>query len=112
MSCNCKTNKSMNSIMAENGQSENKTNNVVKYSLKVFAFLVFLILSPFIFLGVLWLGFQMLVINDSIDIKPILNFLARKLKDEQPDFDDADFDDIDESDLVMLDVEDITNKKN
>jgi hypothetical protein len=102
----------MDSMMKDNGQSENKTNTLVKYTLKVFAFIVFLILSPFIFLGVLWLGFKMLVLNDSIDIKPILNFLAKKLKDEKSEFDDIDFDDIDDSDLVMLDVEDITYKKN
>jgi hypothetical protein len=99
----------MQSMIEDNKNGQNSKNNIVKYSLKVLSFILFLILSPIIYIAILWLGFKMLVLNGSIDIKPLINFAAKKLKPYNND--ETDINELNEYDLVMVDVEDITNKK-
>lgn len=102
----------MQSMIEDNNGGENSKNNVGKYTLKILAFILFFILSPFIYLGVLWLGFKMLVLNKSIDIKPMLEFAAKKLRTNNNDeIDINELNELNEDDLVMVDVEDITNKE-
>lgn len=109
MSCNCKNDKTIDSMIDDNGQ-KSKSINVVKYTLKIMAFFIFLTLSPIIFLAMVWLGFKLLVLNDSIDIRPMLQFAADKLRNDKK-YDEFDISELDENDLVMVDVEDITNIK-
>jgi hypothetical protein len=54
----------------------------------------------------------MIVMNKNVDIKPLLMFIGNKFKnDEDDDFIGEDeSDSINEEDLVMVDVEEITNK--
>lgn len=101
----------MDSLIEENGQSKTtKTNIVLKYTLKVMAFLLFLAVSPLVFLYIIWLVFNMVVLNDSVDIKPMLYFIANKIKEKEREEDYLD-ENITEDDLIMVDVEDITHKK-
>jgi hypothetical protein len=50
----------------------------------------------------------MLVLNKNIDVKPILLSLGNKFK--QKDEDDDEYNELTEDDVILLDVEDITNK--
>jgi hypothetical protein len=51
----------------------------------------------------------MLVLNGSIDIKPLVSLATKKIKKYNND--EIDMSELNENNLVMLDVEDITNKK-
>jgi hypothetical protein len=98
--------------MIEDNNGQKSKNNFIDYTLKILAYVLFLILSPFIYLGILWLGFKMLVLNKSIDIKPMLEFAAKKLRTNNNDeIDINELNELNEDDLVMVDVEDITNKE-
>lgn len=108
MSCNCKNDKKIDTILEETGNATNKKFSFGKYSLKTIAFLVFLVLSPIMLILLIWFGFKILVLNDSIDIKPLLNFLTTKIKDKTSD--DDEFEELDENDFVIVGVDDITNK--
>ena len=99
----------MNSIIDENGQNDSNSKKIFKYTLKTIAFIVFLTLSPVIFLAIIWIGFKLLVLNDSIDIKPMLEFAASKLKVDKKE--EIDISELNEDDIVMVDVEDITDRK-
>ena len=110
MSCNCKNEKSMDSMIENNGQN-NTSNNFIKYTFKILAFTLFLVVSPIVFLLVIWIVFKMLVLNNSVDIIPMLQFIANKIKEKDYEEDDYLDEDITEDDLIMVDVEDITDKK-
>lgn len=101
--CNCK-NKVNTDVVPE---TTTKKNN---YTLKIIAFLVFLVFSPIVFLFLLWFGFKMLVLNDSINIKSIVSFIANKIASETKE--NEDIDDIDDpSNYILLEVDDLTEKK-
>ena len=114
MSCNCKNDQTMASMMEsdENGFIK-KPRTLGNYVLKSLVFLLFLISLPILLVGIIWISFKLLVLNDSIDAKGLLMILVNKLKSNIPDDDDDDDYEYDltEDDLVMLDVEDITQKK-
>ena len=95
--------------MIEDNNGQKSKNNFIDYTLKILAYVLFLILSPFIYLGILWLGLKMLVLNGSIDIKPLVSLATKKIKKYNND--EIDMSELNENNLVMLDVEDITNKK-
>lgn len=109
MGCNCKG-QNIDSLESKVDNLGNKNGkNIVKYFFKLLVFLLFVIFSPIILIGVLWLIFKMIVLNDSVDVKPILIKLGKKLKNND---EDDDFDGITNDDVVMLNVEDITVKNN
>ena len=110
MSCNCKNDKSMDAMLNDTGVSDKKGFSVGKIIIKLLAFSIFLILSPIIFLLLIWFGFKVLVVNQTIDIKPLISFLTKKIESETIDNDD--YEEFDENDFVMIGVDDITNKKN
>lgn len=111
MSCNCKNDQTMASMMEsdENGFIK-KPRTLSNYILKSLVFLLFLVSLPILIVGIIWIGFKLLVLNESIDVKGLLMLLVNKFKSNIPDEDDDDYD-LTEDDLVMLDVEDITQKK-
>jgi vesicle coat complex subunit len=37
-------------------------------------------ISPIIFLLLIWFGFKVLVVNQTIDIKPLISFLTKKIE--------------------------------
>lgn len=113
MNCNCKKNSSLESTVFEENINQKKPNNVLSYVLKIFTFIIFLCVSPLVFLGIIILTFKMLVLNSSIDLKPLFDIIAKKLIVKNNDYqeDGLNIDDLTEDDLVMTNVEDITNKK-
>lgn len=110
MSCNCKNDKSMDSMLNDTSVSSKKSFSIGKIIVKLSVFSIFLFLSPIIFLLLIWFGFKVLVVNETIDIKPLISFLANKIKSETVDKDD--YEEFDENDFVMVGVDDITNQKN
>jgi hypothetical protein len=100
--------------MFENDDKNKKsvTQTVIKYTLKILGFLVLVAALPLINLYIIWLMFNMLVLNKNIDVKPILLSLGNKFKqkDDDDDEDDDEYNELTEDDVILLDVEDITNK--
>jgi hypothetical protein len=110
MSCNCKNGKSMSDMLDENSVSKNNKSVISKYALKTIAFSIFVLLSPIIFVFLLWFGFKVLVLNTSVDIKPMLSYLAEKIKEKSKQDDDYVEENFDANDYILTEVEDITNK--
>lgn len=109
MGCNCKG-QTIDSVENKDNNLDNKNGeNIVKYFFKFLVFLLFVTFSPIILIGILWLIFKMIVLNDSVDVKPILIKLGKKFKNID---EDDDFDELTNDDVVMLNVEDITVKNN
>lgn len=106
MSCNCKNGKKMDELLQNNSNPEKKI-NIGKYFLKTFVFLIALASSPIIMLFIIWIMFKMIVLNKSIDFKPLLMAIGNKFKNNEKDFDEEDITEFDEKDLIPLDVETI-----
>lgn len=112
MSCNCKNGQSMDSMLENDSQNKKSvTQTVIKYTLKVLGFLVLIAALPILNIYIVWLIFNMLILNKNIDVKPILLSLGKKFKnDDDDDDDDDEYNELTEDDVILLDVEDITNK--
>lgn len=121
MSCGCKSKK-----IVENGvkiksfnfnetkTSNSKLNFVIKNIFKLLSFFIALvILLPIITIAIVWFMFELLVLNQEVDMKKILILLSSKLKPFNVENIESE-DDEDEDDVVykMLDVEDITPNTN
>ena len=137
MGCGCKTNssdkfeltsfndKSLDSNNNENLETNletNKPNNIINYLFKLIGFFMGLLLLPIIVLAIIWFMFQLLVLNQEVDMKRIVLVLSSKLKrfnesnideiyygddddDEEEEYDEEEYD---EENYEMLDVDDIT----
>jgi hypothetical protein len=107
MSCNCKNDKY--SLENNSNGSTEKTKSFGNYFLKTLVFLIFLLFLPIVMIAFVVIGFKVFVLGKNINIKPILLKLAETLSTKKED-DDDDYE-ISEDDLIMVGVEDITNKK-
>lgn len=105
MGCNCKTNIGNSSsptlIDAENifieglspeSKSNHKTKTYLRYLINFIVFLFSLIFLPVIMFGVVAVMFQVLVVNDTLDMGKIAKIIAHKIK----------FANYDEEDLMMI----------
>jgi len=111
MSCNCK-NSSVNDIL--DGKSNiDKKQKFFKLSLKIIAFLLLILMLPILNLYIIWIIFNVLVLNKSLDIMPLLKKIGDNFKDKDEDdeiFLGNEYDNISESDVVLLDTIDITDE--
>lgn len=108
MSCNCKNDKQ---LLEKDFNSNVKTKKSIgNYVLKTLVYLIFLLLLPLIIIALIVIGFKVFVLNESINIKPILLMIAKKMSQQQVEYEDDDYE-VSEDDLIMVGVEDITNKK-
>lgn len=107
MGCNCKSDKQIENVEVSNGKLGQK---IVTYSLKTLAFILLLVLLPIINIFIIWFMFKLVVMNKNISIKPLLLSLGKKFQDKEIEDEEEEFDDITEDDVVMVNVEDITNK--
>ena len=117
MSCNCKNTASIDHLLETDGiNSLPKGEMIFKYTLKVMAFLMLVILLPILNLYIIWIIFNVLVLNKSLDIMPLLMKIGNKFKDNNDDDDEIfmgdDYDNITEDDVILLDTVDITNEVN
>jgi hypothetical protein len=103
MGCGCKNSNKIDNTLQKVSDGEKKI-NIGKYVLKTFVFLIALIASPIIMLFIIWIMFNMLVLNKNIDFKPLLMAIGNKFKREEK-YDEDDEEILDEKDLIPLDVE-------
>ena len=115
MSCNCKNSGEMpqNYVLEEN---ENLVATIIKYIVKFIGFLVGVALLPLIMIAIIWFMFDTIVLNKDIDLRKVINrfvvankFFTREEEEDKEDEEDDD-DYLTENDVIMLNVEDITNK--
>lgn len=88
---------------------------IVKNLIKIVGFTLSLLLLPIIMIAVIWFLFQLLVLNQEIDMKKIFTAVTSKLRRFNEDYEDELEDDEDDEDEIYdeehyetLDVEDIT----
>ncbi len=109
MGCNCKSNKKIDDYLVND--SDNKTKvGFGSYTLKTLAFLLLLIALPIINIVIVWFMFRTVVLNKEVSITPLLTTIGKKFQDKEDD-EDVNIDELTEDDVIMVDVEDITNKK-
>lgn len=109
MSCNCKSEIKTGDFLSS-GKSKTKV-KVSSYILKVLAFILMVAALPIINLFIIWFIFRTLVLNRDVDIKPLLFAIGSKFQ-VKDDEDEEDDEELTEDDVVMEDVEDITNRPN
>lgn len=137
MGCGCstktKTNKTANNkLESQNNQvapsssftfNENSSNPkildfIVKNFIKIASFSLALLFLPIIMLAVIWFMFQLLVLNQEIDMRKVVTTLSSKIRrfnddyDDEDEYDEDEYDDeedyYDEENYEALDVEEIT----
>ena len=121
MSCGCKTKKTeldkQNKELIKNEKTKNNFNGV-KYFVKLIGFFIALLTIPFIVLFIIWFMFDLIVLNNQVDMQKAAKALISKIKfaneDNQLHSDDYEDDDdeLDESQYIAVDVDDITPIKN
>ena len=108
--CNCKSDKNIDSYIADANEIKKPIGSTIgMYVLKTLAFLLMIVALPIINLFIIWFIFRTLILNKTVDIKPLLYAIGKKFKEDEDD-DEDDYDDLTEDDVVMVDVEDITKK--
>ena len=112
MSCNCKNGDSFDTEL-KNEKKVSLWNNIISYFFKTLGFIILLAFLPIINLVIIWIMFKAMVLNKKLEIRPLLKYIGEMIKQKDNEYDDDDDDDYDYSysDLKMVDVEDITNKK-
>jgi hypothetical protein len=123
MSCGCKTKKTEldkeNKELIKNEKTKNNFNGV-KYFVKLIGFFIALLTIPFIVLFIIWFMFDLIVLNNQVDMQKAAKALISKIKFANEDnelhdnYDDDDYDDdeLDETQYIAVDVDDITPIKN
>jgi hypothetical protein len=114
MGCNCKS-QNIDDILNVDRPKLNIGELIGKYSLKILLFSLMIIMLPLINLAIIWFMFNTLVLNRDVNIKPLLvalgnQFKEKKYEEDEEEIDEDEFNDLTEDDVIMVDVEDITNK--
>lgn len=123
MGCACKNKKNIDFLPNEEIILPKKKliNEIKLYTSKTILFLIVLLTTPIIMGVIIYYMFTTIVLTRDLDIKPFLIHLAKNMKktidaendeDDEDDEYDEDYEFLDEDDLIMLNVEDITNKDN
>jgi hypothetical protein len=110
--CNCKSKVPMEGLTNNQSQPTSFFQNFIKYSLKTLMFLIFLMMMPLLVLYIIYLSFNLIVLNGNIDIKPLLLAIGDKFRPKDDDYSIDDFENLTEDDVILLNVEDITEKTN
>ena len=107
MGCNCK-----NSAQAQQINDDRTTGvKITHYALKTLVFLLMIVLLPVINLLLIYFMFKTLVLGKDVDVKPLLLAIGKKFKEkDDDDYDEIDYDTLTPNDVVMVDVEDITDR--
>lgn len=120
MGCNCKAGKEPNTYIDVKGDevkiSKFHYTNIGFHIFKFIGFLLGLIILPIINIFIIIFMFNILVLNQRADLKPMFNsvsnFLKKtKKKDDDDDEDEDDFEELTEDDVILMDVDEITNEK-
>lgn len=110
----CKSCKSSGAMIPEIKKDENLGNRIIKYVAKTIGFLVAVALLPLINLVIIWFMFETIVLNKDVDIRAVVSKYItdrnERKEDEEEDEEEDDYENLTEDDVIMLNVEDITNK--
>jgi hypothetical protein len=109
MSCNCK-HKNINQEDPKDKKTEKGIlQTTIKYTLKFLGFLLLLVMLPILNLFIIWFMFDMIVLNSSIDLRPLLLTIGKKIKwdGESEEYEDYSFDDLTEDDVILENLEDL-----
>ena len=114
MGCNCKKDSNINDLIGE-AKTEPIAGVIIKYILKTLGFIFLLILLPVINIYIIWLMFDMLILNRNVDIKPALLALGRKFElknfdDEDEELTEQEFLELTEDDVVLMNSEELIKK--
>ncbi len=130
MGCSCKAGQTPNSNQKNNNNNVKfEPNNdgrnrilssVLGYTFKLIAFFLGVLLLPIINIAIIWFMFNTLVLTKEFNIKGLFDRLMKSKKfkelskedddDDYYDGDDDDFENLTEDDVIMVDVEDITDR--
>jgi len=119
MGCNCKADKGFEpSEKSKFFKLSNKEKGslILHYFFKVIGFLIGVALLPIINLVIIWFMFNTIVLTKEVSIMKLAKKImgGKKYTDDDDyyddDDDDDDFEELTEDDVIMVDVEDITNK--
>jgi len=85
------------------------------YTAKIIGFLVGVVLSPLMLLGILWFMFDIIVLNKNVDLtiimKKIVKIHKAVMEEDELEEEDEEYDEnFDEEDYVTINVEDLTPK--
>lgn len=116
MGCNCKKG-NMDELIKNNGSSNSiSTKTIIKYVLKTFGFILFLVLLPFINVYIIYMVFDMFILNNHTDFKPMILALGKKfsIKEESDEefLDEDEYNELTEDDVVLMDSEEINTDEN
>jgi hypothetical protein len=114
MGCNCKNTDGPQQYNVLT-QNEGIGATIIKYLAKTLGFLVGMLFLPIIMLVIVWFMFDTIVLNKDIDLRRVINKFVKANKfftkdDDDDDDEDDEDDELTEDDVIMLNVEDITNK--
>lgn len=125
MGCNCKAGKEPNTYVDVKG-NEVKINrfHYTKIGFHIFKFIAFLlglVVLPIVNIFIIIFMFNILVLNQQADLKPMFNSVANFLKktkkkdkdgyNDDEDEDEDDFEGLTEDDVILMDVDEITDEK-
>lgn len=99
----------MNDYLKDEESSESLSQIILKYVFKSLVFLLMMVTLPIIVLFIIWFMFKMIVLNKEVNVKPLLVAIGKKFQRSTDDYED-DYESLTEDDVVMVDVEDITNR--
>lgn len=106
--CNCKRKPTDALVNGENNVATISIGGtLLKYTLKLIGFVLAVCISPFIYLYMIWMMFKTIVLNESVDIRPLLKKLGSKFKEEDNDIEN-DYDNLTEADVVLMNAEEIS----
>lgn len=82
------------------------------YGLKLLGLIAFIAILPIINVVIIVFSFKLLMLNQNLDMKGVIAQLAKiiKTKNNEDDEDDYTFNELTEDDVILLDVEDISQK--
>jgi hypothetical protein len=104
--CNCKKNVNYDELTG--GTDDNL---LVKYLFKALVFIILLVISPFIYLYMLYMMFNAIVLNKSIDVKPALlklgNIFKTKEENDEEELDIVEYNNLTDDDVVLLNAEEV-----
>ena len=130
MGCGCKTNINSDSVSIKGNnilldgfssasKSNHKTKTYLRYTFNFGVFLISLLLLPIMMIGVIAIMFQVLVINDTLDMGKIAKIIGHKIKFANYDEEELNYiygenqnydDDVEYSDLYGIEDIKATNK--
>jgi hypothetical protein len=106
--CNCKKDVKTQGEITNDESNVKIGETIGNYVLKAVAFLLLVVLLPLINIAIIWFMFNTVVLSKEVNISPLLLSIGSKFQPLEKESDYEDIEGLDESDVVMLDAEDIT----